>query len=124
MNKESLVSLIRFEDIKQAAENEFHARLFIDPNHKVFKGHFPGHPLLPGVIMVDIVRRCLEKIEGVSMRLDTASNIKFLRFLTPTEKPYSLDIKIKPDREKLNITARIYQKELVYFKQNGSYIKK
>jgi 3-hydroxyacyl-[acyl-carrier-protein] dehydratase len=124
MGKESLESLIKFEDIKQEAENEFHARFFIDPNHEVFNGHFPNQPLLPGVIMVDIVRRCLEKIEGVSLRLDTASNIKFLHFLTPNKKSYSLEIKIKRARGKRDITARIYQKELVYFKQSASYIKK
>jgi len=124
MNKKNLSSLIKFEEIKPVAKNEFHITFYVDPNHGVFKGHFPEKPILPGVIMVDIVRRCLEKIEGVSMRLDTASNIKFLNFLSPNKKPYSLDIKIKMNQEKRDITARIYQEELVYFKQNASYIRK
>ena len=124
MNKKPKSLLYRFGKIKQTAENEFLAVFYIDPKHDVFKGHFPQQPLLPGVIMVDIVRKCLEKIEGTSFKMDTAANIKFLHFLNPNDKHYSLAIKIKNADEKRMIVARIFQDKLVYFKQNASYIRK
>lgn len=29
------------------------AELDVDPNLEIFKGHFPGHPVLPGVILME-----------------------------------------------------------------------
>ena len=45
------------------------ALLEINPLHKIFKGHFPGQPVVPGVCMLQMGREILEKALGQSTRL-------------------------------------------------------
>lgn len=38
----------------------FNMKLEINHSHPIFKGHFPGSPVLPGVVMLHIIRECVE----------------------------------------------------------------
>ena len=38
--------------LKRAAGEEPVFTLFLEPEHLVFQGHFPGNPILPGVVQV------------------------------------------------------------------------
>ena len=54
--------------------------LVISPHHPAFDGHFPGGPLLPGVVLLDEMLRVLEAGEGW-----TLSSAKFLHPVRPGE---------------------------------------
>ena len=36
------------------------AQLQLNPAHRVFEGHFPGQPVVPGVCMVQMIKEILE----------------------------------------------------------------
>jgi 3-hydroxyacyl-[acyl-carrier-protein] dehydratase len=55
--------------------------------HPVFKGHFPGNPVLPGVCTVQIIRELLEKAVDQELMLSKAGNIKYLGFIGPVSTP-------------------------------------
>lgn len=54
--------------------------LVISPQHPAFDGHFPGAPLLPGVVLLDEMLRVLEADGGW-----TLSSAKFLHPVRPGE---------------------------------------
>ena len=54
--------------------------LVISPQHPAFDGHFPGGPLLPGVVLLDEMLRVLEAGAGW-----TLSSAKFLHPVRPGE---------------------------------------
>jgi 3-hydroxyacyl-[acyl-carrier-protein] dehydratase len=54
--------------------------LVISPQHPAFDGHFPGGPLLPGVVLLDEMLRVLEAGKGW-----TLSSAKFLHPVRPGE---------------------------------------
>ncbi len=54
--------------------------LVISPQHPAFDGHFPGAPLLPGVVLLDEMLRVLEAGAGW-----TLSSAKFLHPVRPGE---------------------------------------
>jgi 3-hydroxyacyl-[acyl-carrier-protein] dehydratase len=69
------------------AKDNISARILLNNEHPVFKGHFPGNPILPGVCTVQIIRELLEKAMEKELMLIKASNIKYLGFINPTTIP-------------------------------------
>jgi 3-hydroxyacyl-[acyl-carrier-protein] dehydratase len=65
----------------------FSATIRLQKDHPVFKGHFPGNPILPGACTVQIIRELLEKVTGRELRLSKAGNIKYLGFINPVTTP-------------------------------------
>ena len=57
--------------------------ILLNKEHALFRGHFPGNPILPGVCTVQIIRELLEVQLGKAFRLVRAGNIKYLGFINP-----------------------------------------
>lgn len=82
----------------QDPENRsFTVRLLADS--PVFKAHFPGMPIMPGVCIMQTASELLETLLGRHCELSHASNVKFLRVINPAETPEVTFIfrKIEPD---------------------------
>jgi len=59
------------------------ATIRLNPAHDIFKGHFPGQPVVPGVCMLQIIKEFLEEQLQRKLQLMKAGNVKFLTVLTP-----------------------------------------
>jgi 3-hydroxyacyl-[acyl-carrier-protein] dehydratase len=70
---------------KDLAPTSARAVITIDASHRIFDGHFPGQPVVPGVCMMQIVRELVEHSVGAPLQITTADNMKFLSILNPTE---------------------------------------
>lgn len=77
-----LPSLYKIHDII-ADEAEFSASITFDPDHAIFKGHFPGYPVVPGVCLIRIMRDLVCEIKGKPLTLEMISNLKFLKMIDP-----------------------------------------
>lgn len=60
MNREEIEQLIPHRDpflwldeVVEVTETTIHARKFLDPKLDVFAGHYPGHPVFPGVLQLE-----------------------------------------------------------------------
>lgn len=65
------------------SEAVFEYMLRIDGGHPVFPGHFPGHPLVPGVVLLEHVARALHAWRG--QRMIRVLETKFMAPLLPDE---------------------------------------
>ena len=93
-----------------------------DFSHPVFKGHFPGKPVLPGVMLCDIIRYQISDVLGKEVQLKTAKNIKFSRMIIPSENNnYNVKISIINNEEQYEVKAVISQNDNIYFKLNAKY---
>lgn len=57
----------------------------VPPDHPAFAGHFPGHPILPGVVLLDaVIRHATASFarDPAALRLASA---KFLSVVSPGE---------------------------------------
>ena len=61
---------------RQAANKQ----ISISSDHPSLAGHFPGNPVVPGVVILDHVRQCIEQWKCCSV---AASNLKSVKFLSP-----------------------------------------
>jgi 3-hydroxymyristoyl/3-hydroxydecanoyl-(acyl carrier protein) dehydratase len=57
----------------------------IAANHPAFDGHFPGAPVLPGVVLLDETIRAVELADGGQPRCWRVTAVKFLRVIGPGE---------------------------------------
>ncbi|MBL4653097.1 MAG: 3-hydroxyacyl-ACP dehydratase [Flavobacteriales bacterium] len=64
-------------------EGKVVAAVTIDKNHKIFDGHFPDLPVVPGVCLTQMVKEVLEELTGDKLMLTKGSNIKFMAVVDP-----------------------------------------
>jgi len=77
------------------------AVILINEKHEVFKGHFPGNPIMPGVCMMQIIKELTEEITGSSLIMQSLSNVKFMALINPEVTPelqIELDITVNDDQ--------------------------
>ena len=58
----------------------------IPPQHPALPGHFPGTPVVPGVVLLDEVARAAQQALGTALELDAIPDTKFHAPLSPGEK--------------------------------------
>ena len=57
----------------------------IAADHPAFAGHFPGAPIVPGVVLLDEAVRAIELADGGEPRCWRIASVKFLRPVRPGE---------------------------------------
>lgn len=68
-------------------ENHHQAIIVVNEKHEVFKGHFPGNPIMPGVCMMQIIKELTEQVTDCQLILQTLSNVKFMALINPEVTP-------------------------------------
>jgi 3-hydroxyacyl-[acyl-carrier-protein] dehydratase len=112
-----------FEVIESSvAEAGFNTTIKLNAGHIVYSGHFPGHPVTPGVIQIQIVHELTEKYFQKKLKLLSMSQCKFLKILNPAEAPVIvIHIEYKRTDELLDIKASGGDGTDVTFKLNADY---
>ena len=58
----------------------------LDPEHFIYKAHFPGEPITPGVCIMQIAHELLQLLCGCKLEIDCVKNVKFLRIIVPAQE--------------------------------------
>lgn len=113
--------LYTFTDIR-TEENTLRATVQLNPSHAIFKGHFPGEPVLPGVCMTQMVKELLENHIGKQTRLLKALDIKFLSIITPQQdKSILLELKLLLIDDTIRVDAKLLNDGSPLFKFKGFF---
>ena len=100
------------------------AVLKINKDCDIFKGHFPGQPVVPGACMLQIVKDVLQDALNAPIRLKKADHFKFIRMVDPENTPsVNLDITYKLADDDINVNAKLSAGQEVCFKFQGSFVK-
>ena len=65
----------------------------INPDDPVFAGHFPGNPILPGVVLLDAMLQAIAAATGIAL---DACEIGAVKFLSPAGPGDELEIRHSP----------------------------
>ena len=100
------------------------AMLEINPSHKIFEGHFPGQPVVPGVCMMEMVKEVTETVTGREMFLQKADTIKFLSVIDPNiNRNVQVRIKYTDEENKLiAFEATLFKEDIIYLKFKGEFV--
>lgn len=102
--------------------NQLQAVIHIEAGHEIFKGHFPGQPVVPGVCMVQIVKELLEACTGQQLFLAKGHQIKFLRLLVPDrEDALQVNLSWKGEQGQYALTADFKKNQEAVFKLSGLF---
>ena len=75
----------------------------IDANHPALPGHFPGRPIVPGVVLLDRVLNEAESWLGRALRPLSLPNVKFTAPLLP-EQDAELQLKLEGDELRFSLS--------------------
>lgn len=102
--------------ISDRSESDFAIRL--NPDHVIYKAHFPGEPVTPGVVLIQISVELLQLLTECSLQLSGIRNVKFLRTVNPIETPsvsFSFQ-KVQKDEDEVKVQVIVISGEDVYAK--------
>lgn len=125
MNKEEIKKIIPHRDpmllvdevLEMEPEKCIKTRFFVDPEREIFKGHFPGDPVLPGVYTVEIMAQSAdililstERYAGKAPLFIGINNVRFMSKIKPGD---TLEITAKWALEKaekgiVSCSAEVY----------------
>lgn len=71
------------DTLNSVSEGKYIASITLNKDHAIFKGHFPGNPVTPGVCMMQIIKEITENILNVSLTMVSTSNVKFMALINP-----------------------------------------
>jgi len=111
--------------LENTAGNNYLAVILINEEHEVFKGHFPGNPVMPGVCMMQVIKELTEQITASSLFMQSLSNVKFMALINPFNTPelrLELDISMT-DTDLVKVKNVTYFNDTVALKLSSVYRK-
>lgn len=101
-------------------DNKLKSIIELNPEHDVFKGHFPNNPVTPGVCMLQILKELTEQATNTNLFIKECSNVKFMALINPETNPIlAITIDINPLEENFKIKASANFDETVALKVNA-----
>lgn len=110
--------------IESLEKDEESAKAVISLNilHPIFKGHFPGQPVLPGACMLQMIKELMELVTGKSLQMLKANHLKFIALIDPTKNNLlTLNLESMVAEEGLVVRATILRDGEVCLKFNGVF---
>lgn len=113
-----------FFQIKNISESELiQVDISLNPNHDIYKGHFPDMPVVPGVCQVQMFKEVLEVLTESKLQLVKDVNMKFISVLNPLENA-DLSFELKYSKEAdgmLKASGTLKAGDTKFFSTKSSY---
>ncbi len=95
----------------------------LEKDHKIYEGHFPGNPVVPGVCLIQMIREVIEELQGQKLRLMAADETKFLNIVNPlTSNFLTIEVKNRPKSENpLAFSFFITDGQFTYLKMRADF---
>ncbi|PKQ45486.1 hotdog family protein [Confluentibacter flavum] len=111
--------------LKSVKDQSIEASVKINKTHQIFEGHFPKNPVTPGVVMLQILKNCLEIHLEESLFMQQLSRVKFLTLVDPNFDDilnFNIDISLENEGFKIkNHTSFIDGRSIL--KCNATFVK-
>ena len=68
-------------------EDSYQCQVKFHPEHSIYKAHFPGNPVTPGVCLMQMGEEMLEEKYGKLLQLSVVKTIRFKKIVGPNDTP-------------------------------------
>ena len=107
----------------ETTEGAILAAVRLNPDHEIYKGHFPEQPVVPGVLQLQIIREILEESLDQQLFISRVNSAKYLRMITPVHSTeLQITIRYKTTHEKwCKVDAIIGSGQTVFTKLKAEF---
>lgn len=118
-----LQDFYKVDKIDTINEGKYLASITLNKDHDIFKGHFPGNPVTPGVCMMQIIKEITESVLNVSLIMVSTSNVKFMALINPeVNSKLVLDLEISEnENSEIKVKNTTSFEETVALKLSNTY---
>ena len=113
-------SLNRGERREERGEN-FRCHVQLHPDHPLYRVHFPGNPVTPGVLLLQMATEILEQKFGTTLQFYCAPSIKFKKAVTPDDAPSFVFSNISIQLGQLSVRLSIEADDQQFVKMSLQY---
>lgn len=114
----------RLENIRNEGEHRLFSITLL-PDCELYRGHFPGNPVCPGVCSIEMIRQCAEYLMGSPLFIRSIKQCRFTAILSPLNcRELTIDVSLSSAEDSIIVTARIYDERDVYVEFKGEMVKK
>jgi 3-hydroxyacyl-[acyl-carrier-protein] dehydratase len=103
-----------FKDITCSQTGELHytGKAGINGSHAILKAHFPGSPIVPGVVLLQFVSVIFSKVVQQKVKLVEVGNVKFVKPVIPEDgKLLSLDLNFTIQNGTYTVNGSLYYED-------------
>ncbi|NCC98855.1 MAG: beta-hydroxyacyl-ACP dehydratase [Bacteroidia bacterium] len=103
------------------AENNTIFELSLLADCDVYRGHFPGMPVAPGVCNIEMIKECAEEVCGCKLFLSYISQCRFSALITPDKTP-NLNLRLqleKQDSGNISFKSVLFKDETIFLDMKG-----
>lgn len=118
MLKDSLYLIADLKNTGQAIS----AAITLYPEHKIFKGHYPGQPVLPGACMLQILKDVLETALSAKLMMVHTTQLKFLAMVDPRQNTaLRIETSYQFADDEMRVKASVFSDNVINFKFTGNF---
>ncbi|MCQ2218729.1 MAG: hydroxymyristoyl-ACP dehydratase [Paludibacteraceae bacterium] len=107
----------KFFSIKEQTTEDETSKFVVKLNkeHKIYEGHFPNMPVVPGVCTLQMIKECVEGVVGKKLRYTNIANCKFSAMIVPTQvEEVEISATMQTDENGLTVKATVKSTEASY----------
>ncbi|HRI23421.1 MAG TPA: hypothetical protein PLZ45_02040 [Ferruginibacter sp.] len=107
----------------ETEEGSITALLEIDAAHRIFDGHFPSQPVVPGVCMMQMIKEVVEQVLDRETNLAAAAEMKFLSVIDPAQNNIiNASVKYLTEEGKVKVVASLFKEDTVHFRMKATFL--
>lgn len=109
----------RIADRQGGGENAVF-RIVLLPDSDIYRGHFPGNPVCPGVCNIGIIKECVMLMTGSKLFIRHIKQCRLTAVATPTVCPeLEVTVNVTPAGSGYAVTAIIADTQRTYMEYKG-----
>ena len=102
--------------------NSFNCIIRLNPEHEIYKGHFPEVPVAPGVCLVQVIKEIVMSKIHKKLMLSEGNNIKFLGLINPKETNlFQIDFIVSQTDTIFEVSANYINSGKIFVKFKGKF---
>lgn len=114
-----MILLNNFFSIEERQEGR--CKVSLNESHEIYKAHFPGDPITPGVCIVQMATEILQEMTGERLSVCEIKRIKYLGMVKPNDKPWFSFEPANSGQGKYDVAITVSDDEKTFTKMAVSY---